>query len=58
MDMQLSDDMIEILDFYRTLPRDRQVSFMREIIYLKNTGKVPLRWKQAGFMENEGGRYA
>ncbi len=57
MKTQLSDDEMGILDYYRTLPKDRQVSLMREIIFLKNTGKIPQAWKQAGFVENTGGRY-
>lgn len=55
MKTQLSDDETEILDYYQTLPKDRQVSLMREVIFLKNTGKIPQAWKQAGFMENAGG---
>jgi hypothetical protein len=57
MKTQLSDDEKVILDYYRTLPKDRRASFRREIIFLKNTGKIPQAWKQAGFMEPTGGRY-
>ncbi len=57
MKTQLSDDEMRILDYHRTLPKDRQVSLVREIIFLKNTGKIPQAWKQAGFMEHTGGRY-
>lgn len=56
MQAPLSEDQIEVLKYYRALPRVRQVLFMREIIFLKNTGKIPQRWKSAGFVDDEGGR--